>query len=375
MCAERLEFGSDGMAYHAMLAAEHVSRYFFARSLCSGKRILDIACGEGYGSQLLSEWGAKEVVGVDNSAAAIEKATALFSGGNVRFVKTDACNLSESFLSREKFDLICSFETIEHVGDLEGFLRNIARLSSADTSIILSCPNDGLLPEGVTNPFHLRAFDLATFKSETEKILGKAAGWFFGTPLQGYIVYPEHGTAAPPGRTMDLAMSGVAGGELWLLPPQHNLAMREENVDFYVGVWGRCPQPRASVASALSQTGFTSLWETHEALKSEFRAEKVAFTEREAELRTAKSALEQKHRELERRTADLRRAEIVLAEERRAALNYRAKADRLYDLKPLISEIAREVWWEKNRRGLPYRVAKFAKRLVGRVAGRPVEKP
>ena len=61
--AERLQFGSE-MAYNAMDAAEHLARYAMLRSICVGKRVLDVACGEGYGSYLLAQWGAASVTAV-----------------------------------------------------------------------------------------------------------------------------------------------------------------------------------------------------------------------------------------------------------------------------------------------------------------------
>src|SRR2546421_11896747 len=68
------------------IAYEHWHRYFFARRFVAGRRVLDAACGEGYGSALLSE-GASDVVGVDIDAATVAHARANYPGrGNLRFV-------------------------------------------------------------------------------------------------------------------------------------------------------------------------------------------------------------------------------------------------------------------------------------------------
>jgi hypothetical protein len=104
----------------------------------------------------------------------------------------------------------------------------------------------------------------------------------------------------------------------------------------------------------------------------------------QAELGQLKAELARVQNELSRTAADLRRTEIVLAEERRANLGFRAQADvagQLVELRELIHrgiiqhgvgvrgdqmvEIAKEVWWERNRRTLPYKAAKMLKRLTG----------
>lgn len=54
---ERLDFG-EGANYNAIEASIHLGRYALARSVVRGRRVLDAACGEGYGSTLLKKWGA-----------------------------------------------------------------------------------------------------------------------------------------------------------------------------------------------------------------------------------------------------------------------------------------------------------------------------
>src|SRR5689334_11915356 len=72
---------------------EHWHRYAFARRLVQGKRVLDCACGEGYGSALLAD-GAAEVVGVDIDAAAIAHAEERYGArANLRYEKGDATAL------------------------------------------------------------------------------------------------------------------------------------------------------------------------------------------------------------------------------------------------------------------------------------------
>src|SRR5690242_5479118 len=88
--AERISFTPGAMPYNAMLAAEHMARYVLAQPLCAGKRVLDIACGEGYGTSFLKSSGAASVVGIDISEEAIAAANARFGQAGVTFAAGDA---------------------------------------------------------------------------------------------------------------------------------------------------------------------------------------------------------------------------------------------------------------------------------------------
>src|SRR5690348_13511788 len=92
---------------------EHMHRYVAARLLVQGKRVLDIACGEGYGSDLLSE-AAASVVGVDIDEAAISHARQAYVRPNLKFLRGDAVAIP---LGDSSVDVVVSFETIEHLAD------------------------------------------------------------------------------------------------------------------------------------------------------------------------------------------------------------------------------------------------------------------
>src|SRR5215470_6800869 len=110
---ERLSLTSK-VTYNASEAAIHMARYQLAVPYCAGKRILDVACGEGYGAYTLKQLGAFAVDGVDNSPQAVTNAQTLFSSTDVRFHLHDAEKVHELF-SDETFDVIVSLETIEHL--------------------------------------------------------------------------------------------------------------------------------------------------------------------------------------------------------------------------------------------------------------------
>lgn len=134
---------------------EHWHRYAFARPLARGKRVLDAACGEGYGSHLLSDVAA-EVVGIDVDAASIEHARARYQGApNVRFDAMDATRLS--FPDRT-FDLIVSFETLEHLLEQERLIEGFSRVLADDGLLVISSPDKRTYSEvaGFHNEFHVR---------------------------------------------------------------------------------------------------------------------------------------------------------------------------------------------------------------------------
>ena len=117
---------------------EHLKRYEFATGYVAGKDVLDIACGSGYGSAMLADAGAKSVTGVDLSPEAVESATANFGRGNVRFAVGDIQRLTD--IPDASFDLIASFETIEHVPDDQLALRELRRVLRPGAGGVLVVP-------------------------------------------------------------------------------------------------------------------------------------------------------------------------------------------------------------------------------------------
>ena len=138
------------------IAHEHWHRYAFARRFVAGKRVLDVACGEGYGSALLAGVAA-EVVGIDISDAAIAHAGTSYAGHpRLRFVHGSAADLP---LPDAGVDVVVSFETIEHLPrDVQPrMVAEIARVLTADGLLVLSAPNpvEYSQARGYHNPFHL----------------------------------------------------------------------------------------------------------------------------------------------------------------------------------------------------------------------------
>jgi SAM-dependent methyltransferase len=133
---------------------QHLQRYQFALDRARGLDVLDLACGVGYGSFVLSQT-AKSCQGVDLSADAIAYAQATYRRANLAYRVGNAL----SPLSPEaSFDAAVSFETIEHLTDPRALIANVHRMLRPDGLFLVSAPNAiqhsrSKIPE--RNEFHL----------------------------------------------------------------------------------------------------------------------------------------------------------------------------------------------------------------------------
>ena len=107
---------------------EHWHRYLFTAQFVSERRVLDIACGEGYGSNVLAK-SASEVVGLDISEEVISHAKGRYSERrNLQFAVA-SCSLLP--FNDASFDIVVSFETIEHIKEQIGNCLLNSALSSS----------------------------------------------------------------------------------------------------------------------------------------------------------------------------------------------------------------------------------------------------
>jgi ubiquinone/menaquinone biosynthesis C-methylase UbiE len=129
---------------------EHVYRYAFACRFVKGKRVLDVACGEGYGSASLQQAGAANVIGIDVSPETCEHARQKY-GVDARCASAEKIRLPNNSI-----DIVVSFETIEHLPNPLRFLDECARVLAPGGRLIISTPNKGLYraPNEPQNPFH-----------------------------------------------------------------------------------------------------------------------------------------------------------------------------------------------------------------------------
>jgi SAM-dependent methyltransferase len=143
------------------IVAVHLKRYEFARPACAGKDVLDAGCGVGYGSAFLAEV-AQRVTGVDLSPEAIDYARGRYELANVGFQVSDLAALD---LSDDSFDVVCAFETIEHVPDADRVLAELVRVLRPEGTVFLSTPRAGRATSQPENPFHQVEYDAESLSS------------------------------------------------------------------------------------------------------------------------------------------------------------------------------------------------------------------
>src|SRR5579871_3821901 len=132
---ERLTPGTPAWEWHG---AEHMQRYQFFGKYCAGKDVLDAACGAGFGSHYLAATGAASVLGVDIAQEAVDYATRQYSHPCLRFALGDAQALDRL---NAQFDVIVSFETIEHVPEPAKLVESAYRALKPGGLFICSTPN------------------------------------------------------------------------------------------------------------------------------------------------------------------------------------------------------------------------------------------
>ncbi|HEV2538427.1 MAG TPA: glycosyltransferase [Frateuria sp.] len=141
---------------------EHLHRYAWCAHLVEGKDVLDIACGEGYGSAMLAR-SARTVLGVDIADAAVQHAIAKYGDTpRLGFKQGDAAQIP---LPDNCVDVVVSFETIEHHDKHAEMLSEIRRVLRPDGLLIISSPNRMVYSEqaGYHNEFHVKELDFSEF--------------------------------------------------------------------------------------------------------------------------------------------------------------------------------------------------------------------
>lgn len=153
MAFERQPVEADGR-----WLGEHIHRYNEAIGLINtNDTVLDLACGTGFGSDMIAQKIRGKVVGGDIAADAVEECKKQWKKPNLDFRVMDGTKLE---YPDNYFDKIVSFETIEHTGQFREMIREFARVLKPGGLLILSTPNRQVSsPDGhIENPFHIQEF-------------------------------------------------------------------------------------------------------------------------------------------------------------------------------------------------------------------------
>lgn len=144
----------DPYAHEDLYAVDHLLRYTAITPWIHGKRVLDAACGTGFGSLLMLRNGAAQVIGVDVSQAAIDQCQQELQATNLDFTCSGLEDLSA--LQLEPFDCVVSFETLEHVREPWICLDSLTALLKPNGILLLSVP--GETDQDQNNEFHLHHY-------------------------------------------------------------------------------------------------------------------------------------------------------------------------------------------------------------------------
>jgi SAM-dependent methyltransferase len=142
----------------------HLAVYEWIGARVIGARVLDMACGEGYGSEVLAR-GAEHVVGVDANPEAHEHARLRYARQNLTFER----GMVESHGEPGAYDAVVFLQTIEHVQDPAAVLRHFRSLLAPGGVAYVSTPNLlTLAPPGAeksSNPWHIKEYRATEFEA------------------------------------------------------------------------------------------------------------------------------------------------------------------------------------------------------------------
>ena len=210
---------------------EHLHRYAFAAALVKGLDIVDLACGEGYGTAILSSC-ANVVVGVDIDENTVAQARVRYGAiSNARFI---AGAMSNTGLESQRFDAVICFEAIEHVSDQQSVFGEIVRLLKPGGFVIMSTPNKEIYDRGrrEPNPFHVKELSESEFSDLVSRNFENSRKFFQKNVVYNAIVREDN----------NQAYTGLSlqGNEFLSVPPQ----IRDAKYIIEVASNGQLPVPQ-----------------------------------------------------------------------------------------------------------------------------------
>ena len=136
---------------------DHVGRYEFAgKHIEERSKVLDIACGIGYGSRIIAREKELKITAVDIHDGAVEYAKEYYNNGDIDFKCRDAFEVE---FASNSFDTIVCFETIEHVEKDEELIKRFYTWLRPSGKLVCSVPNEAVLPFHKKKfPYHVRHY-------------------------------------------------------------------------------------------------------------------------------------------------------------------------------------------------------------------------
>jgi SAM-dependent methyltransferase len=235
----------------------HLAVYEWIGARVVGLRVLDMACGEGYGPEVLSR-SAGSVVGVDANPEAHEHARLRYQRQNLSFER----GMAETFGQPGTFDAVVFLQTIEHVQDPQGVLEHFRELLAPGGVVYVSTPNVlTLAPPGQAksnNPWHLREYRSDEFGRLCRSVFGEVEllGVFHAHKLRAHAVALRlgwdrvHRAMGITGAFYDRFVPAISTSDFALCGPEGRRRLRlDAALDFLAicRVWG---------ADVVSKAGF-----------------------------------------------------------------------------------------------------------------------
>jgi SAM-dependent methyltransferase len=201
-----------GIAAENYWLRRHEAAYVFAQPLVAGQFVLEVGCGEGYGTALLAS-SARQVLGVDYDARTVAHAAARYP--QVAFVRA---NLAALPVPSASVDVLATLQVIEHVWNHPEFVRECLRVLRPGGLLIVTTPNRLTFSPGLdapVNPFHAREFTGV----ELSGLLGEC----------GFDVDAVLGLhAAPRLRVLDREHDGFVAAQLATGPQHWSARLRDD---------------------------------------------------------------------------------------------------------------------------------------------------
>lgn len=330
---------------------ESLHRYQVASELCRGRRVLDAASGDGYGTAILART-AESAVGIDLAEEVVKEASVKYVASNLSYVAGDVLALPFADAS---FDCVVSFETIEHVTDPRRFVAEIRRVLKPEGLLVLSSPNRRAFDrrnrcENGGNPYHLHEMEQDELLSLVKDFFPRhavraqdafynsvidgerAPGRFFVRNVVGDVL--THETLRTPQYSIVLA---TVAGDLPTLHPSSYVdatfdaddgyCWDDESVPNQFGLRGELERLRDACGKleATVAEGKAALDDGRKALSEK----EAALVRSERACRESRLALESCKRELNARSHDLAAAKVKIGESRAETVRARDEAEVL----------------------------------------------
>lgn len=225
---------------------EHFARYHFAARYVAGKAVVDFACGEGIGSRIFAAAGAQSVEALDASADTVARAR---SGAppQIHFSAANALHLP---LPEQSSDLFICLETLEHLPEIEGFLREVLRVLRPDGLFLCSTPNRTVTNPGTAltdapfNPHHTREYSKQELGQWLSRFFGQT-DWYGQNPSSLQVLSLLASFRAL-GKRLPARLRQAAKTPLWLIdsPARHRVQSLQPDREYeYLLAVCRTPQP------------------------------------------------------------------------------------------------------------------------------------